>query len=222
MAHEINNPLGGLINAVDTLKAHGQTPGVRDASIRLVERGLAGIRDVVEAALATYRPERSRRPLAPDDLEDVKLLLQPELRRKRQRLDWDISWMAGRKLRMEGGPIRQAVLNLLLNASAATPEGGLIWLKAAGTDSGWLEIDVSATAAPGCRRRSPGRWPATIRCRRSGGKRTWLVDGAAGGLGTRRTRGGRPQRDRRHHDHPVASAGRGEGGAAPCRLNPFA
>jgi two-component system, OmpR family, sensor kinase len=142
MAHEINNPLGGLINAVDTLKAHGQTPGVREASISLVERGLAGIRQVVEAALATYRPERSRRPLARDDLEDVRLLLQPELRRKRQRLDWDISWMAGREFAIEGGPIRQAVLNLLLNASAATPEGGLIWLKAAGTDSGWLEIGI--------------------------------------------------------------------------------
>jgi two-component system, OmpR family, sensor kinase len=72
----------------------------------------------------------------------VKILLQPELRRKRQRLDWDISWLAGREFAMEGGPIRQAVLNLLLNASAATPEGGLIWLKAAGTDSGWLEIGI--------------------------------------------------------------------------------
>jgi two-component system, OmpR family, sensor kinase len=142
MAHEINNPLGGLFNAIDTLKTHGDTPGVRETSISLVERGLAGIRDVVEAALATYRPERLRRPLAPDDLEDVKLLLQPELRRKRQRLDWDISWLAGREFAMEGGPIRQAVLNLLLNASAATPEGGLIWLKAAGTDSGWLEIGI--------------------------------------------------------------------------------
>ena len=142
MAHEINNPLGGLFNAVDTLKAHGQTPGVREASIRLVERGLAGIRDVVEAALATYRPERSRRPLAPDDMEDVRLLIKPELRRKRQRLDWDISWLAGRTLAVESGPVRQAVLNLLLNASAATPEGGSIWLKAAGTDSGWLEIAI--------------------------------------------------------------------------------
>lgn len=142
MAHEINNPLGGLFNAVDTLKAHGQTPGVREASIRLVERGLAGIRDVVEAALATYRPERSRRPLALDDMEDVRLLLEPELRRKRQRLDWDISWLTDREFTLEGGPIRQAVLNLLLNASAATPEGGLIWLKASGTNSGWLEISI--------------------------------------------------------------------------------
>ena len=76
MAHEINNPLGGLFNALDTLKKHGDTPGVRETSVSLIERGLAGIRDVVEAALATYRPERSQRPTTAEDFEDVRLLLE--------------------------------------------------------------------------------------------------------------------------------------------------
>ena len=48
------------------------------------------IREVVEAALATYRPERSARPLSADDLEDVKVLMKPELRRRRQRLNWQV------------------------------------------------------------------------------------------------------------------------------------
>jgi two-component system, OmpR family, sensor kinase len=130
MAHEINNPLGGLFNALDTLKTHGQTPGVRETSISLIERGLGGIRDVVEAALATYRPERSQRPLTADDLDDVRLLLKPELRRRRQRLDWDVAWNGARELPIKGGPVRQAVLNLLLNASAVTPEGGAVSLNA--------------------------------------------------------------------------------------------
>ena len=124
MAHEINNPLGGLFNAIDTLKTHGRTPGVRDTSISLIERGLNGIREVVEAALATYRPERSARPLSADDLEDVRVLMKPELRRRRQRLDWQVDWPAEFAATIPGGPVRQAVLNLLLNASAATPEGG--------------------------------------------------------------------------------------------------
>ena len=47
MAHEINNPLGGLFNAIDTLKRHGSHGGVRTKSIDLIERGLKGIRDVV-------------------------------------------------------------------------------------------------------------------------------------------------------------------------------
>ncbi|CAG1015667.1 MAG: HAMP domain-containing histidine kinase [Rhizobiaceae bacterium] len=128
MAHEINNPLGGLFNAIDTLKTHGRTPGVRDTSISLIERGLQGIREVVEAALATYRPERSGRPLSADDLEDVRILMKPELRRRRQRLDWQVDWPAGFVATIPGGPVRQAVLNLLLNASAATPEAGAIGL----------------------------------------------------------------------------------------------
>jgi signal transduction histidine kinase len=141
MAHEINNPLGGLFNALDTLKTHGQTPGVRETSISLIERGLAGIRDVVEAALATYRPERSQRPLTSDDLDDVRLLLKPELRRKRQRLDWEVAWNGERELPIKGGPVRQAVLNLLLNASAATPVGGAVSMRAMRTEN-LLNIEI--------------------------------------------------------------------------------
>ncbi len=145
MAHEINNPLGGLFNAIDTLKKHGKTPGVRDTSISLIERGLAGIRDVVEAALATYRPERSQRPLTADDFDDVRLLLKPELRRKRQQLDWDVSWNGARELPIRGGPVRQAVLNLLLNASAVTPE-----------DRHRFAQGEQCRPAPGHRNRRPG------------------------------------------------------------------
>lgn len=130
MAHEINNPLGGLFNALDTLKKHGTTPGVRDTSLSLIEHGLIGIRDVVQAALATYRPERSSRPLKADDLDDIRLLLKPEIDRRRQRLEWSVQWDRELELPISGGPIRQAVLNLLLNASAVTPDGGTISLVA--------------------------------------------------------------------------------------------
>ncbi|MCV3240665.1 sensor histidine kinase [Mesorhizobium sp. ZC-5] len=141
MAHEINNPLGGLFNAIDTLKEHGQTPGVRETSIRLIERGLAGIRDVVEAALATYRPERSQHPLTAEDLEDVGLLIRPELRRKMQRLEWDVVWRSSKELPIRGGLVRQALLNLLLNATAATPEGGQVSFSATSTER-MLTIDI--------------------------------------------------------------------------------
>jgi two-component system OmpR family sensor kinase len=141
MAHEINNPLGGLFNAIDTLKKHGDTLGVRETSISLIERGLAGIRDVVEAALATYRPERSQRALTADDFEDVRLLFNPELRRRRQKLEWDVSWNGAGELPIASGPIRQALLNLLLNASAATAETGTVSLSAVAGDR-WLTIEI--------------------------------------------------------------------------------
>jgi two-component system, OmpR family, sensor kinase len=147
MAHEINNPLGGLMNAVDTLKKHGSAEGVKRTSLDLIERGLTGIREVVEAALATYRPERSMRPFAQADLNDVRLLLKPELRRKRQILDWQVSDFPEGACELPGGPIRQAILNLLLNAIAATPDGGRVSFSCR-AESGQLFIGI-ADQGPG-------------------------------------------------------------------------
>ena len=33
MAHEVNNPLGGMLNAIDTIQAHGNDPGVLETSL---------------------------------------------------------------------------------------------------------------------------------------------------------------------------------------------
>jgi signal transduction histidine kinase len=142
MAHEINNPLGGLINATDTLRKHGADERVRLRSIELIQRGLQGIRDVVQAALATYRPERLARPIAAMDFEDLRILLRPELRRKAQMLEIAIEENAFSRNAPAAGPVRQAVLNLLLNACAASPAGGRIRVEAKRSD-GRLELSVS-------------------------------------------------------------------------------
>lgn len=141
MAHEINNPLGGLLNAIDTLKKHGSDAKIRNASLDLLERGLQGIGDVVRAALATYRPERQVRPLSPDDFHDAKLLLTPELRRKRQTLELQLEVGMQLDCACPAGPVRQAITNLLLNASAASPEGADIYLRVSKQDHK-VEIEI--------------------------------------------------------------------------------
>ncbi|ADZ70761.1 PhnD/SsuA/transferrin family substrate-binding protein [Polymorphum gilvum] len=141
MAHEINNPLGGLLTAVDTLRAHGEKPDVRNASLDLLQRGLEGIAGVVHAALATYRPERHSRPIARSDFEDAKVLLMPELRRRGQHLDCQIALPDGMSCACPSGPIRQATINLLLNASAATPDGGVVGMTVA-LERGRLVVEV--------------------------------------------------------------------------------
>ena len=130
MAHEINNPLGGLMNAVDTLRKHGHNTSTRMRALSLIERGLQGIADVVRAALATYRPERLSRPMSERDFSDLRLLLGPELRRKDQAFDLDISGMRPDSTNRSAGPMRQALLNLLLNAIAVTPQSGSVRVDA--------------------------------------------------------------------------------------------
>jgi signal transduction histidine kinase len=128
MAHEINNPLGGLFNSIDTLKRHGADPSVRARAISLLERGLSGIRDVVRSTLVTYRAEATERPLKPADIDDLALLIRPEIERRQLTLGWDNALASDVPVR--AGAVRQAVLNLLLNACHASAPGGRISLAA--------------------------------------------------------------------------------------------
>jgi two-component system, OmpR family, sensor kinase len=124
MAHEINNPLGGLFNAIDTLKRHGSDADVRRTTIDLVERGLKGIRDVVRAALMSYRAERDDRLLHPEDIDDLRLLIAPEARRRGVFLRWHDG--LGPEMPLRATVMRQITLNLVLNACQATPREGRV------------------------------------------------------------------------------------------------
>ncbi len=125
MAHEINNPLGGLFNAVSTLRRHGADPAVRARSLSLIERGLQGIRDVVRATLTVHRPERGGRSFGPSDLADLRVLVEPATRRRALTVVWRAEAF---ETAAPAGPVRQAALNLLLNASEAAAAGGAVRL----------------------------------------------------------------------------------------------
>lgn len=139
MAHEINNPLGGLFNTIDTLKRHGGKPPVRASSLDLLERGLRGIRDVVRTTLATYRSDGEQRDLTPNDLDDMRLLVGPEASRKGLRVEWENGLAA--PIGLPASSVRQILLNLLLNAAAASPQGGLLRV-AIGFEDEVLSLEV--------------------------------------------------------------------------------
>ena len=134
MAHEINNPLGGLFNAIDTLKRHGADVSTRSTTLDLVERGLKGIRDVVRAALMSYRAERDERPLSRDDIEDLKLLISPEARRRGVLLQWR-NELTG-QVALPANAVRQIILNLVLNACQAAPQESWAAVSVAETPGG--------------------------------------------------------------------------------------
>lgn len=140
LAHEINNPLGGLFNAIDTLKRHGDGADVRTRSLDLIERGLRGIRDVVRTVLATYRPDREMRNLTAADLDDMRFLMGAEAVRKGVQIDWS-NFLEG-ELALPATHVRQILLNLALNALAVSPGGGSVGLRV-GHESDCLVLEVT-------------------------------------------------------------------------------
>jgi signal transduction histidine kinase len=147
MAHEINNPLGGLFNAIDTLKRHGADVSVRNATIDLIERGLKGIRDVVRAALMSYRAERDDRDLDREDIEDLKLLISPEARRRDVLLRWRNELV--RDVALPAAATRQIILNLVLNACQASPRDSLVSVSIVHTpESVALQVEDTGPGMP--------------------------------------------------------------------------
>ncbi|MFO7920462.1 HAMP domain-containing protein [Rhodobacteraceae bacterium W635] len=147
LAHEINNPLGGLLNATDTIRTFSHRPEVVETSADLLERGLRHLRDVARVTLDQNRLARGGNPLTTDDLEDVHLLIGPELKRLDQHVDWSAPDRLPAGLNLPAAPVRQIMLNLLLNASAAAGPGGCVRFLAGIRQDG-LDIVISNTGPP--------------------------------------------------------------------------
>jgi len=128
LAHEINNPLGGLLNAADTIQQYADRPEVVRQSSELITRGLKHLRDVAKATLDQNRLDRTGAPLSPDDFDDLHLLIGPEVSRRMQSLDWRIKAGAATLAAFASAPVRQIVLNLLLNATEAAGQNGRLGL----------------------------------------------------------------------------------------------
>jgi len=123
IAHEINNPLGGMLNAVSTYKRQrGDAPRYVDRTMSLLERGLTQIRGTVAALLVEARLES--RALTAHDIEDVYTLLLPNVQGKHIRLDWRNG--VTEPIPLPSTEVRQILLNLLLNAVEAVDERGRV------------------------------------------------------------------------------------------------
>lgn len=122
VAHEINNPLAGLLTATQTLRLHGGSSDIRARTIDLIDRGLQQIRTTVAALLPQARMED--RSLEPGDLDDIVTLVQGTAAKSQVTIATSVE--VDSALRVPSAPLRQVMLNLLLNALKAAGEHGSI------------------------------------------------------------------------------------------------
>jgi signal transduction histidine kinase len=138
IAHEINNPLGGLLNAVESLGREDLSSDRRRQYQQLVTRGLSRIGDTVNR-LRRFTPRDA--PLDPMVLSDVVQDSVDLVSHRARRLGVTIGWSpptGGNSPVVAGArnEIGQALLNLLANALDALEEKG-------SRDANGPRIDVS-------------------------------------------------------------------------------
>ncbi len=145
IAHEINNPLGGMLNAIDTVNRHGQPDGFTRKTLGLLERGLQQIRSTVSALLVEARLDSPL--LKAQDWQDLRTLIEPQVGALRITLQWDVEENPLAALPLPAHLVRQLVLNLLLNAVKATGDSGAVAL-AVKREEGRLTISVGNSGPP--------------------------------------------------------------------------
>lgn len=149
VAHEVNNPLDGLQNAVRILqRSHGQNAQSRDL-LELMDSGLRRIERIVQRLLGLARPALPQiEPVGVEDvLDDALLFVQPRLNRDGIRVERELP---AELLRVQADHMQlaQVFINLMLNAADAMPDGGRLTIAGRrDAGGGRAVLEISDTGA---------------------------------------------------------------------------
>jgi len=139
----VNNPLGGMLMALDNLKQRGPLYPAVAKTMALLERGLQQVAGTVGALLVEARV--APRPLASHDFDDVHTLVEPQATARQLALHWHVE--VPDSVELPAGFVRQILINLLLNAIQASEPGGRVRLHAVAAAND-LRLVVANAGAP--------------------------------------------------------------------------
>lgn len=147
LAHEIRNNLNAMYSQIALLRKH--LPATEESAYRRIdqiEKAVIELEELVSTFLAFARP-------AKDHLEEVDLseliarlldFLTLDLEQSQVKIRTELAPNLP-PLYVDAGKLKQALLNLIINARQAMPEGGTLTLRACPTERGEVLLEVSDT-----------------------------------------------------------------------------
>ncbi len=128
VAHEVNNPLAGILNCLDTLKKHPDDKELVDRYLPIIEKGLHRIRQIVASLLGELRVEGKQEFSDPSCLDDLWELALIEIDDKPIQLNWDNR--LDKEVVLNKHRVQQIVLNMLKNAFQVLKNQGTVDFRA--------------------------------------------------------------------------------------------
>lgn len=130
MAHEIRNPLGSIRGAVEILKDDYSPDEAKYEFIQILLKESDRLNRIVQEFLGFARPKLPE--FQPADvneaLESVLTLAAQEARKAGVRVEKRLDASIGKRS-LDSGLLKQAFLNLVLNAIQAMPQGGVLTVE---------------------------------------------------------------------------------------------
>ncbi|MDH3595221.1 MAG: HAMP domain-containing histidine kinase, partial [Rhodospirillales bacterium] len=149
VAHEVNNPLGGMLNCINTLKMHPEDPALLRRYLPLLEKGLNRIGATVQGLLVELQNEGEPAPCDLACLSDLKELVAAEIGDRKIALRWDNGVPGETCLGCSCPNLQQVLLNLMNNSIRAMPEGGTLAFRSCRENNSLvMEVEDSGVGIP--------------------------------------------------------------------------
>jgi len=145
IAHELNNPLYGIMNTLELLKTEVPVESKRRKILEMALSETVRLTDMLRKMLSFSKPDEEERQ--PSDinviLDEIILLHEKQLREHSIKIATSYSEDIG-KIHASKNQLRQVFLNMIANARDAMPDGGTLSVttKSVGQD---VHIEISDT-----------------------------------------------------------------------------
>jgi signal transduction histidine kinase len=135
IAHEINNPLGGMQNCIKSMQESPDDREMHQRYLELLSKGIKRIGDTVRQLLNFGRPEPLQlRSVRIDDLiRECFALLEYGLKNIELTLDLNLN----RPINVDVEALKRVMVNIGLNGIQAMPDGGILNVESMQTDTGF-------------------------------------------------------------------------------------
>ncbi len=123
VAHEVNNPLAGLLNCIDTLRKHPDDKQLIDRYLPVIDQGLHRIKDIVHNLLVGLKIEESEEIVNISHIDKIQDLISAEIMDRDINIIWENTTHNDISI---PGKTEQIICNLLKNSVDALNDGGTI------------------------------------------------------------------------------------------------